>query len=949
MSIVVLESIALVGRGTDFEELIINGVNINTKVVANSDIISACVDDTSIIPPTLALSTTNTLPTSNICNDGTITVTATGGTGFYEYSIDNGATYQADNEFINLENGTYLVSVRSTDGVCLSPTETIILNNTNCLSVCDVVITSIDSINASCSVANGVLTINATGSNLQYSINTGGTFQSDNVFADVAVGTYNIVVRDSVSTTCEANITVTLNGTTLPEIQSIDVTELNTFGANEGIISIFATGSDSLKYSIDGGLSFFDGNTFANLGVGTYTIVVSNGDESCPVMYDNNPIQIDQICVLNAGQDTTICAGESVALLATGTPSSFVWSPAVGLSCTDCPNPIATPDSTTTYLLHSGDGDCLINDTIIITVLPTITVDFNFMTSCTDFSVQFMDNSRTTGMITTYAWDFGDGGTSTAINPNYTYVDAGNYTVQLTTTIAGNCSNTVSKLVVVGNGLMGTVSDDTSICAGDCTQLLASGGISYQWLPATGLSETDIANPMACPTETTTYYVAIINGDGCSTLDSVRITITSPTIDVSATGSTCGDNNGVITIFASLSGETLEFQLFDNDEWFTGNSFTNLIAGEYNVRVRTTNGTCITAFPNNPVVISDTPGPIIDSITANSPTDCNMANGTIDIAASGARDLIYTIDGGANWSSLNSYSGLGQGNYSVQVAYLDTTCITPTQTIQLNSPVAPNILAVNSTNPTTCGSNDGMILIEVEGAGDMTTIFEYSLDGMNWQLGNIIDTLNAGTYSVFVRAEGGTCITEHPTTITLNPANPPIVASVAGTAPSSINSNDGIIQVTATGSSDLEYSIDNGATWQASNLFNGLDTGTYIIIVRYTDQSCETVFETPYILSADICLSITAVTNINPAGCGINTGSISIAAVGANDLEYSINNGGNWQLNNNFNDLAEGTYTIIVRHIDGTCRDSFRFDYYFKRQRWNSYSRSECCSSNGLC
>ncbi len=914
-----LDSIVLVGRGPSFEELIIDGVNVNTKVVANGDTIATCVNDRGILPPALALSTTNTIPTTGVCNDGTITITATGGTGLYEYSINDGTDWGTDNEFTNLENGTYLVSVRTTDEVCASNTDTVTLQNVDCAPICMIAITSVDSLNASCEAANGQLTVNAIGTNLQYSINTGATFQSSNIFENVAAGTYNILVRDSVETTCEANLTVTLNGTTLPVIMSVDLTDANTFAANQGVLTIFATGSGTLKYSIDGGQNFFDGNAFTSLGTGTYTVVVSNGDESCPVAYGNNPIQIDQPCSVDAGTDRTICPGAAVTLSATGNAPIFGWLPTTGLSCTDCPNPIANPDTTTTYILTNSGGGCFVMDTITVTVLPSITADYTFMTSCADLSVQFMDSSSTTGTIMTYAWDFGDGNLSTEANPNHTYGAAGTYTVQLTTATTDGCTSTTAKLVVVGEGLMGTVSDDASICTNDCAQLIASGGTTYAWSPAEGLSATDIANPMACPTVTTTYYVTISNGGGCSTMDSVTVTIANPTIGVSAANSMCGENNGVITIFASLPGGTLEFQLFDNDEWFTTNSFTNLATGEYNVRVRKTNGTCVMAFPNNPVIIRDTPGPVIDSITANNPTDCNMANGTIDIATAGTDPLIYSIDDGANWSLSSSFSGLGQGNYPVRVANADTTCITTVQIVQLNPAVAPIILAVNPTNPTTCASNDGIINIEVDAVAAGNNNFEFSLDGINWQTNNLFDTLTAGTYSVFVRYENLNCMTEFPNTITLDSANPPVITTVNGTAPSTIDANDGSIEVTATGSSDVEYSINNGTNWQVSNVFNGLDTGTYTVMVRYTDESCPITHNQPIVLSLDICATITEIMTTNPEGCGTNSGAISITATGTNVLEYSIDNGLSWQMSSNFSDLTAGDYTVVVRHIDGTC------------------------------
>jgi len=917
-----LEHISLIGRGTTFDDLVIGGVNINTHVIANSDTIPACVEDTNIIPAMLAFSTTNTAPTTGICNDGSITITATGGTGLFEYSINNGVDWFITNEFTNLENGTYLVRVRSTDEVCLSDAETIVLQNTNCAPICMIAITSVDSINATCSEANGRLTVNATGTNLQYSINTGATFQSSNVFENVAAGTYNIVVRDSVETTCEANITATLSGTTLPEIQSVNITADNTFAGGQGIISIFATSASSgRRYSIDGGQTFFEGNAFTNLGLGTYTIVVANDDESCPVQYSNNPIQIDQPCSVDAGEDRTICSGTAVSLSANGPAPIFGWVPSTGLSCTDCPNPIATPDITTTYVVTNSGGGCFVMDTIIVTVLPTITADFNFTANCADLSVQFMDSSSTIGTITTYAWDFGDGtGVSTVANPNYTYAVAGTYTVQLMTTIEGDCTNTVSKLVEVGNGLTGMLSADTSICTGDCAQLIASGGTTYTWLPADGLSATDIANPMACPTETTTYFVTISNDMGCSTMDSVTVTITNPTIGVSATESTCGGNNGVITIFASLPGETLEFQLIDNDEWFLGNSFTNLAPGEYNVSVRTIDAACVTAFPNNPVVINEMPGPVIDSITANSPTDCSVANGNITIAASGANPLIYTIDGGINWSAFNDFTGLGQGSYIIQVAFSDTTCITESQTVQLNAPTAPIITSITTMNPEGCGLNTGLITIVAISIIDL----EYSIDnGDTWQINNSFSDLATGMYPILVRHIDGTCVTPLDSIITLNASGAIVIQEVNAVSPTGCADNNGRLEIIADGGVNLEYSIDGGATYQTNNIFDSLSTDVYTIVVRTADESCQTAYDDPIFLIGDFELLITAVDAKNPTGCGINDGNIIITATGGDNLVYSIDNGDTFQASNIFENLPAGIYTIIVRTTDDLCQSIF--------------------------
>jgi hypothetical protein len=72
--------------------------------------------------------------------------------------------------------------------------------------------------------------------------------------------------------------------------------------------------------------------------------------------------------VVNAGADRQICEGESVQLLASG-DIAYRWNPVAGLSCSDCANPVATPESTTVYVVEgiSSDG-CIARDSVIITV-----------------------------------------------------------------------------------------------------------------------------------------------------------------------------------------------------------------------------------------------------------------------------------------------------------------------------------------------------------------------------------------------------------------------------------------------------------------------------------------------------------------------------------------------------------------------------------------------------
>lgn len=169
-------------------------------------------------------------------------------------------------------------------------------------------------------------------------------------------------------------------------------------------------------------------------------------------------------CSADAGTDTSICQGGSVqiggAVSGTGTGSLiYTWSPATGLSCTNCPNPIASPNSNQTYTLTVTDqNNCQANSSVTITTFPAPNSNFTFSgnNNCSNIPVQFTDAS--TGTQLSYQWDFGDpasgvNNTSTIQNPNHAFQFFGtgtqNFTVTLTVTSPGGCSSSSQQTVTV--------------------------------------------------------------------------------------------------------------------------------------------------------------------------------------------------------------------------------------------------------------------------------------------------------------------------------------------------------------------------------------------------------------------------------------------------------------------------------------------------------------------
>lgn len=134
-----------------------------------------------------------------------------------------------------------------------------------------------------------------------------------------------------------------------------------------------------------------------------------------------------------------------------------------------------------------------------------------------------------------YSWT-GPNFTSTEQNPilsNVSLASAGVYTV--TVTNASGCTNTSQTTVNVLPALNITTNfDSQSICPGESIQLVANGGTSYTWSPTTGLSNPNIANPIATPLTTTTYVVGVSNGNCTSTKSILVNVLNNPTVNAGA-------------------------------------------------------------------------------------------------------------------------------------------------------------------------------------------------------------------------------------------------------------------------------------------------------------------------------------------------------------------------------------------------------------------------------
>jgi len=285
--------------------------------------------------------------------------------------------------------------------------------------------------------------------------------------------------------------------------------------------------TDNLTIVTDG-TTLFPGATFTQTGsnpvTGTFcwTVVPGNTgtvatfivqDDGCPVMGTSGfGVTIDVIQGVYAGPDVNICGGSGpVPLGATG-GTIFSWSPATGLSCTNCQNPIANPATTTTYTVTSNmGGACTNTDQVTVNVEavpPTASITGN-VGICGAGS-----NTLTASGGNFYLWSTGETTPSIVVSPGTTT----DYHVTVTNFVNG-CEAYETATVTVVTTPDPNLSDIT-ICNGNSTTLTAEDGGTYLW--STGATTPDIT---VSPTTTTTYTVTVTVGT-CQVPDAAVVTVT---------------------------------------------------------------------------------------------------------------------------------------------------------------------------------------------------------------------------------------------------------------------------------------------------------------------------------------------------------------------------------------------------------------------------------------
>jgi gliding motility-associated-like protein len=280
----------------------------------------------------------------------------------------------------------------------------------------------------------------------------------------------------------------------------------------------------------------------------TYTIqLVATNSSGCA---DTVTQTIDAyvVPVVQAGADTMICKGVGTTLVASGA-TNYTWSPSTGLSCTNCPNPVATPDSVTRYTVRGVTPQgCSNTDTVEVRVKYPFVMSASLGdTLCKGGSLRLF----ATGAYS-YTWSPAAGlSSTTSATPLATPGTTTLYRV-IGTDDRGCFTDTsyvpiqVYPIPTVSAGADKTINVGQTV---DLIPTLSADVTSAVWTPTTGIFRTNYPAITVKPKETTAYTIEVRNPGGCKARDQVTVFVVCNGSNVFIPNTFSPNNDGSNDVF----------------------------------------------------------------------------------------------------------------------------------------------------------------------------------------------------------------------------------------------------------------------------------------------------------------------------------------------------------------------------------------------------------------
>ena len=756
-------------------------------------------------------------PSNCGAQDGSFEIVASNGVGPYNYSINGlgGSTTQlSDGFFLNLFSGLYNLVVDDANG-CVDSVYSALSDN--------VMITQVD-------FTQDVTCFNGTDGIAIISQQFGTPFYTylitpavqpinfDGNYFGLPAGNYFVTVTDN-------GLCIGIQPFTINQPDSITFTPLVTDatcngGSNGQINASAAIGGNGgpYQYSINGG-AFQASPIFAGLFAGSYDILIMDGN-GC---LGGDQIDVDEPNAFNLiiNPVDLVCNGVPngiLQMLASGSnPGTYNYNIGIANNNFGTFSNLAA----TNYVITITDvlGCTFVTNQVI--AQPPLLVAAYVVTDA-------LCNGVCNGIVDVVA----NGGT-----PVYTYSSDGGVTLQPGASLTGLCDGNHTIYVKDDNDcvvqavqlvseptlLTMTFASNPATCGlnnGNLTINANNGTPVYEY--SVNLGAFQVSNVFA-GLAAGNHNVVLQDQNNCEISGIAVIANGSiPVIDnVDAVNPLCfGNANGSITITSSAGVGVHQYSITGGAPFQASNVFNGLTAGVYNVVVQDAN-LCIAT-----TTVTLTAPPVLGYNVLLSNLTCNgNSSGEIELTGTGGTPAYeYSINGGATFQGGGTFSFIGAGPYNIQIRD-DNNCLANGVEV-LTEPAPLTFTTFTIQDPNCNGVCNGTVTTVTAGG---TGVYTY-----NWS-GNIAGNASpnatsicAGTYSMILTDANGCQIDSLNFVLNEPPAVP--ITSVLSTDLLCFNVPTGTITINAP--TAVQYSINGGVSFQASNTFNALDTGNYDIVVE---------------------------------------------------------------------------------------------------------------------
>ncbi len=613
---------------------------------------NGCSDTETVFinDPDLIIASATSTNTTCAGNNGTATVTASGGTGALTYAW-NTTPPQTTATATGLPVGNYAVQITDANG-CIQVANATVSDGCGCSLTSSAV-----SVDASCFAScDGSATVTASGGtgSLTYAWNTTPP-QANATAINLCPGTYLVTITDANGCT---DVSTAVVSEPAPIVGTTTSTSATCAG-NDGTASVSATGGTGAYTYAWSTTPVQTTATATGLAAGTYTVTITD-DNGCTTA---EAVTVNDGCACSVSANITfqsdpICSGDcsgfaEVTLTGGVAPITYAWS-TTPVQTTQTATGLCAGIYTVTVTDAAGCSDTetvIINDPDFIIASATST-----STTCAgNDGTATVTASGGTGALT-YAWNTTPPQTTaTAVG-----LPAGNYAVQITD--ANGCIQVANTTVADGctcPSVSVAISTNDAFCSGNgaSATALPSGAtapITYAW---SNSQSTQTISGLS----TGTYSVTMTDANGCtaSATASVNSTDNTPLLSANITQVSCsGANDGAIDL--STVGGTAPFVYDWNSGFSASEDISGLSAGVYSVVVTDANG-CVATIAAT----------IID------PVALTASSSVIDASSASSSDGVATIipNGGIApytyaWSSgqtSQTITGVAPGTYSVTI------------------------------------------------------------------------------------------------------------------------------------------------------------------------------------------------------------------------------------------------------------------------------------------